>query len=62
MPRFQMACSFDANTPKEYKTKINEIHKEYNRFIPCYLDLNEYENVDKNYIDYYNDYIKIGKL
>ena len=58
---FKWLVLFDANTPKVYKTKINEIHKEYNRFIPCYLDLNEYENVDKNYIDYYNDYIsKLG--
>ena len=55
--KFKWLVLFDERTPSKYKKLINSIHNKYQNFIPCYLDLNNYKEIPKEYIEYYKEYI-----
>lgn len=51
---FKWLVLFDINTPDKYKEWADRLHKEYENFIPCYLDVNEYEELPKDYLELYH--------
>lgn len=52
---FKWLVLFDINTPDKFKEWADRLHKEYNNFIPCYLDINEYKELPKDYVTIYNE-------
>lgn len=53
---FKWLVLFDVNTPEPYKQKAALWHKEYHNFIPCYLNMEDYTDIPKEYIDLCSDY------
>lgn len=53
---FKWLVLFDINTPDYFKKKIEELQNRYNRFIPCFFDINN-QNIENEYYDYFNKYI-----
>lgn len=54
---FKWIVLFDENTPVEFKERIRFIQSQYNKLIPCYLNLKDYESPDEQYMRLYEDYI-----
>lgn len=58
---FKWLVLFDINTPQVIKEKLSNIAKQYDRFIPCYLDVERYgkEDIPIEYINLYDEYYKV---
>ena len=53
---FKWLVLFDMSTPEPYKQKAALWHKEYNNFIPCYLNMEDYTEIPQEYVDLCSDY------
>lgn len=53
---FKWLVLFDKNTPMRIKEDITSIQSHYSRFIPCYFDLDNYPEVDTEYVELYYNY------
>lgn len=51
---FKWLVLFDNNTPDKYKEWAGRLHKDYPNFIPCYLDVKEYEELPQDYLELYH--------
>lgn len=52
---FKWLVLFDINTPDRFKSWADRLHNEYNNFIPCYLDVEDYKELPKDYVNIYNE-------
>ena len=52
---FKWLVLFDIKTPDKYKAWADRLHKEYNNFIPCYLDLEDFKELPLDYVKIYNE-------
>lgn len=50
---FKWLVLFDSNTPQKYKDWADRLHKEYDTFIPCYLDVSLYKELPNDYLALY---------
>lgn len=50
---FKWLVLFDINTPNKFKAWADRLHKEYNNFIPCYLDIDDYKELPIDYVNIY---------
>lgn len=57
---FNWLCLFDINTPLQIKKRLEELNKEYNNFIPYYLDITKYKDIPQEIIEQRKKYDKIN--
>lgn len=55
---FKWLVLFDENTPRIFKDKIEKLKNRYSNFIPCFLNVNDYKNTSKIYIQLSDEYCK----
>lgn len=53
---FKWLVLFDARTPMLFKKRITIWHERYDRLIPCYLNMEDYQEVPQEYIDLCAEY------
>jgi hypothetical protein len=47
---FKWLVLFDSHTPDKFKDWANRLHEEYDNFVPCYLDVHQYEQLPEDYL------------
>ena len=50
---FKWLVLFDNNTPDRFRDWAKRLHEEYNNFVPCYLDVHQYEQLPEDYVTLY---------
>lgn len=57
---FKWLVLFDINTPQRFKNWAERMHQEYPNFIPCYFDIDKYNNLTEDYFALYKkDYARL---